>query len=71
MGEGRTDTGDPVMIENETVKLQNEKALLVEEIRSYPRPVAGCDAQFNYLLERRHAIERALIALRSSKSRQE
>ena len=59
------------MIENETVKLQNEKALLVEEIRSYPRPVAGCDAQFNYLLERRHAIERALIALRSSKSRQE
>ena len=71
MGEGRTDTGDPVMIENETVKLQNEKALLVEEIRSYPRPVAGCDAQFNYLLERRDAIERALIALRSSRSRQE
>jgi hypothetical protein len=59
------------MNEDDTVKLQNEKALIVEQIRSYPRPVAGCDAQFNYLLERRDAIERALIALRSSRSHQE
>jgi hypothetical protein len=59
------------MNEDDTVKLQNEKALIVEEIRSYPRPVAGCDAQFNYLLERRDAIERELIALRSSRSHQE
>jgi hypothetical protein len=71
VGEGRTGTGDPVMIEDDSVKLQNEKALLVEEIRSYPRPIAGCDAQFNYLLARRDAIQRALIALRSSRSRQE
>lgn len=71
MGEGRTDTGDPVVIEDDSVNLQNEKALLVEEIRAYPRPIAGCDAQFNYLLERRDAIERALIALRSARSYQE
>jgi hypothetical protein len=71
MGEGRTDTGDQVMIESDSAKLQNERARIIEELRSYPRPVAGCDAQFNYLLERRDAIERALIALRSSRSRQE
>jgi|GEM_PF-2046622 len=27
-----------------------------EEIRSYPSPIAGCDAQFNHLLEQRTAI---------------
>jgi hypothetical protein len=71
MGEGRTDTGDPVMIEDDPVKLQKEKALLDEEIRSYPRPIAGCDAQFNYLMERRDIINRVLIALRSSISHRE
>jgi hypothetical protein len=61
------------MIEDDPVKLQKERALIVEEIRSYPRPVAGCDAQFNYLLERRDAIDSALTALntRSSISHQE
>jgi hypothetical protein len=59
------------MTENDFVKFQDEQVRLVEEIRSYPRPIAGCDAQFNYLLQRRDAIERALIALRSSRSRQE
>jgi len=29
-----------------------------EEIRAYPRPIAGCDAQFNYLLERREELEK-------------
>jgi hypothetical protein len=71
MGEGRTDTGDQVMIESDSAKLQNERARFVEELRSYPRPVAGCDAQFNYVLVRRDAFERALFALRSSRSRQE
>lgn len=59
------------MIEDDPVKLQKERALIVEEIRSYPRPVAGCDAQFNHLLERRDAIDSALSALRSSISHQE
>ena len=31
------------------------------EIHHYPRPIAGCDAQFNHLLEQRSALERALI----------
>jgi hypothetical protein len=46
------------MIEDDPVKLQKERALIVEEIRSYPRPVAGCDAQFNHLLERQDAIDK-------------
>jgi hypothetical protein len=59
------------MIEDDRVKLEKERALIVEEIRSYPRPIAGCDAQFNHLLERRDAVDRALTALRSSMSHQE
>jgi hypothetical protein len=59
------------MIEDDPVKLQKEKALLDEEIRSYPRPIAGCDAQFNHLLERRNIINRALTALRSRISHRE
>jgi hypothetical protein len=27
-----------------------------EEIRTYPRPIAGCDLQFNHLLEERTGI---------------
>ena len=30
------------------------------EIKDYPRPIAGCDAQFNYLLEQRAALEEDL-----------
>lgn len=30
------------------------------EIRGYPSPIAGCDAQFNYLLEERAKLSRAL-----------
>ena len=30
------------------------------EIGAYPRPIAGCDAQFNHLLERRAELEEAM-----------
>lgn len=33
------------------------------EIRAYPPPIPACDAQFNYLLERRAALSRALVRL--------
>jgi hypothetical protein len=36
--------------------LVSEKHRIYEEIRNYPRPVAGCDQQFNYLLEERARI---------------
>jgi len=42
--------------------LENEKARIYEAIGHYPTPIAGCDQQFNYLLEEqtriRHELER-------------
>ena len=32
--------------------LENERHRINEEIRNYPTPIAGCDAQFNYLKRR-------------------
>jgi hypothetical protein len=36
--------------------LENERERIYEEIKSYPRPIPVCDAQFNYLLEERTRI---------------
>jgi hypothetical protein len=35
------------------MQLENLRHGIFEEIRNYPRPVAGCDQQFNYLIEQR------------------
>ena len=35
------------------------------EIRTYPTPIPGCDAQFNHLLERRTALNEARARLES------
>ncbi len=37
--------------------------LLNTQIRTYPAPISGCDAQFNHLLGERQRICRALSAL--------
>lgn len=37
-----------------------EKARVAVEIRTYPFPIPTCDAQFNWLLQRRAEIEQAL-----------
>ena len=42
--------------------LREELRRVVDDIRAYPSPVAGCDAQFNHLLDRRAALEAALLA---------
>jgi hypothetical protein len=39
------------------------RAALDEEIRAYPGPVAGCDAQYNHLLAERRRVHQALMAL--------
>ena len=44
-------------------QLQAEKERIQQEISSYPTPIAGCDQQFNYLLERRTQIRRELARL--------
>jgi hypothetical protein len=41
-------------------QLEAEKARLIDEIAQYPRPIPACDAQFNYLLEKRGEILQAL-----------
>lgn len=35
-----------------------------EEIGNYPAPIPACDAQFNYLLEKREALTSELSRLR-------
>jgi chromosome segregation ATPase len=37
-------------------QLEDMKSAVAAEIQSYPRPIAGCDAQFNHLLERRRQL---------------
>ena len=57
------------MSENAARPADDRPALAVEldrikkEIAAYPGPIAGCDAQFNHLLEER---QRLLEALRSA-----
>ena len=48
------------MTELEREQLLEEKAQVGAEIRAYPFPIPACDAQFNWLLQRRAEIEQAL-----------
>jgi hypothetical protein len=48
------------MTEQERGRLLEEKAKVAAEIRTYPFPIPACDAQFNWLLQRRAEIEQAL-----------
>jgi hypothetical protein len=45
---------------------RERKAALDAEIAAYPRPIAGCDAQFNALLEERARLARELEEAQSS-----
>ena len=38
---------------------------LDDEIRNYPTPISGCDAQYNFLLAERRRVHAALEALDS------
>jgi hypothetical protein len=44
----------------EVLALEARLAKLAEEIRAYPTPIAGCDAQLAGLLEERALIQAAL-----------
>ena len=43
--------------------LEAARRLLDQEIRDYPGPIAGCDAQYNHLLAERRRVGGALAAL--------
>lgn len=47
-------------------ELQLAVRLLQDEMKSYPTPIAGCDAQFNHLLAEQQRIRNALDALRAA-----
>ena len=36
--------------------LESQRAETIEAIRNYPPPIPACDAQFNYLLEKRDRL---------------
>jgi len=44
-------------------ELRMARQLIQDEIRDYPTPISGCDAQFNYLIGLRGSISEALRAL--------
>jgi hypothetical protein len=43
--------------------LQSARRSILEEIRNHPTPIAGCDQQFDYLLEQRDRISDELDRL--------
>ncbi len=44
-------------------ELEIAKHLIQDELRSYPTPVSGCDAQYNHLIGLRGSISEALRVL--------
>ena len=60
-----TQTPDALMRSAETM-LQAARDAVEAEIRRYPRPISGCDAQFNHLLAQRQMVRRALSALETT-----
>lgn len=39
------------------------KRALTEEMRAYPTPISGCDAQYNHLVAERNRVQAALTTL--------
>lgn len=44
-------------------ELRAAKHAILDELRDYPTPVSGCDAQYNHLIGLRNAVSLALEAL--------
>jgi hypothetical protein len=45
------------------LSLRAARDALDVEISGYPRPISGCDAQYNHLLAERRRVHEALAAL--------
>ncbi len=43
--------------------LEAARDALNAEIRAYPAPISGCDAQYNHLLGERRRVQEALVVL--------
>ena len=44
-------------------ELQAARQIIQDELRDYPTPISGCDAQYNYLIGLRGSITEALRAI--------
>jgi len=53
---------DPRLTQAEAA-LTDARMALWDEMRAYPTPVSGCDAQYNHLIGLRAAVDAALDAL--------
>lgn len=71
------ETRNSTISQTETVKsawdeirteLENEKARVYEQIGHYPSPIAGCDQQFNHLLEKQRQIVHELARLNEAEN---
>jgi len=49
--------------------IDSEENRINDEITSYPRPIAGCDQQFNYLLEQRDSLQAEKVRLSQSEEK--
>ena len=52
-------------LEHARADLENARRAILAEIRDYPTPISGCDAQYNHLVGLRGSISDALDALSS------
>ena len=48
-------------MENEGIAVRLET--IYEQIKNYPTPIAGCDEQFNFLLEERDRLRNLLATV--------
>ena len=53
------------IIQNARENLATARDALDAEIRDYPTPISGCDAQYNHLLAERRRAHEALRVLES------
>ena len=50
------------------VHLESKKDRIYQEIKSYPTPIAGCDDQFNHLLEQQTDVRDEWARLKKAES---
>ncbi|MEL7486324.1 MAG: hypothetical protein AAGJ87_03790 [Pseudomonadota bacterium] len=51
------------LIDAAAAQLRAARRVILDEMAAYPRPISGCDAQFNRLLSDRTRVSQALTAL--------
>ena len=52
-------------LEHAAAEMETARSLIGDELRTYPTPISGCDAQYNHLIGVRNAVAEALEALRT------